>query len=131
VASGLTAELRLPAHPTELGVAREFVERACVDFGLDADAAFDFVLAANEAVTNAIRHGRADDDGQILLVTLADGERLTLVVRDYGVFVMPPLESPPRLEGGRGMAMMRSLTDDFELLIDALGTTVRLSKDRR
>jgi anti-sigma regulatory factor (Ser/Thr protein kinase) len=128
-AVGVGVELRLRSHPDELGVAREFVQRAALDFGLGAEASFDLVLAANEAVTNAIRHGGPDDHGLILLHTLTDGDRLTLAVRDYGVFVAAP-EATPRVDGGRGLAMMRSLTDEFELLSDTLGTTVRLSKDR-
>jgi serine/threonine-protein kinase RsbW len=127
-AVGVGAELRLRSHPDELGVAREFVQQAALDFGLGAEASFEFVLAANEAVTNAIRHGGPDDHGRILLHTLTDGDRLTLAVRDYGVFVAAP--EAPRVDGGRGLAMMRSLTDEFELLPDTLGTTVRLSKDR-
>jgi anti-sigma regulatory factor (Ser/Thr protein kinase) len=123
-------QLRLVAKAENLGVARGFVECAAVAFGLEAEASFDFVLAANEAVTNAIRHGRPDEQGRILLLVVADGERLTLVVHDYGAFRTPSPESPPRLDSGRGLAMMRRLTDTFELIAEAGGTTVRLSKDR-
>lgn len=125
----MSAELRLPFHPTELGTAREFVQRAALGFGLGADASFDFVLATNEAVTNAIRHGCPDEHGRILLRMVTGSDRLTLVVRDYGIFVPPPVATL-RVDGGRGLAMMRNLTDEFELLPDGLGTTVRLSKDR-
>jgi serine/threonine-protein kinase RsbW len=124
-----TGELRLPARAGDLGVARDFVERAASSFGLDAEDGFDLVMAVNEAVTNAIRHGRADEQGRILLFTLIDGDRLTLVVRDYGTFIASQPGSV-RLDGGRGLAMMGALTDHFELLADSRGTTVRLSKDR-
>jgi anti-sigma regulatory factor (Ser/Thr protein kinase) len=127
VASCMVGELRLVATPTDLAAAREFVQRAAMIFGLGPEASFELVLAANEAVTNAIRHGGVDDEGKILLFTFADGERLTLGVRDYGTFREP---AAPRLDGGRGLAMMRSLSDHFELQADPLGTTVRLSKDR-
>ena len=129
-ASFATRELRLPARPPDLGVAREFVERAALMFGLGDDERFDFGLAANEAVTNAIRHGGPDGQGRILLRTLVDGDRLTLLVRDYGVFVAPERGGPRRLDGGRGLDMMHSLTDHFELILDSGGTTVLLSKDR-
>ncbi len=122
-------ELRLLARASDLGVAREFVERAASRFGLDAEDAFDLVLATNEAVTNAIRHGSADEHGRILLFVVAVGDRLTLVVRDYGNFT--PSRSDSRLDGGRGLGMMRALTDRLDLQADPLGTTVRLSKDRQ
>jgi serine/threonine-protein kinase RsbW len=129
-AGSWTGELRLPARAQDLGAARDFVERAASSFGLDAEGGFELVLAANEAITNAIRHGSADEQGRILLFTLADGDRLTLVVRDYGTFTSSH-SSPMRPDGGRGLAMMGALTDHFELLTDSRGTTVHLSKDRR
>lgn len=123
-------ELRLPARAPDLAVARAFVEHAAASFGLDDEETFEFSLAANEAVTNAIRHGGPDEEGRIVLRVAADGNRLTLVVRDFGTFLSPTIGMQPRLDGGRGLAMMHSLTDAFELIADPAGTTVRLSKDR-
>lgn len=128
--SAVASELRLRAHPSQLRAARRYAEEAAIAFGLDADERYDFVLAVNEAVTNAIRHGKPDADGQILLGVVLEGKRMTFVVRDFGTFVPARVESTLESERGRGLAMMASLMDDVQLCIEPGGTTVQLSKDR-
>jgi pimeloyl-ACP methyl ester carboxylesterase len=54
-------ELRLPAKASELGRAREYANQAAATFGFGAEDRFEFVFAVNEAVTNAIMHGAADE----------------------------------------------------------------------
>jgi anti-sigma regulatory factor (Ser/Thr protein kinase) len=125
-----TSELRLPAQPSALGAAREYVEEAAAAFGLDEEGRYDFAYAVNEAVTNAIRHGVPDDQGQICLVAVASGELLTLAVRDYGTFVLPVAESAVSSDHGRGLALMARLTDETRVSIEPGGTTVYLSKAR-
>ncbi len=125
-----TSELRLPAQPSKLSVAREYAHDAAAAFGFDAERCYEIAFAVNEAVTNAIRHGRPDEHGQIHLSTLSDGERLTLSVRDYGTFVASPVDYSPTAEGGRGFALMAGLMDTVQLCVSSNGTTVRLSKAR-
>src|ERR1700677_5246786 len=82
------SELRLPARRAELSAARKYAGDVGTEFGLDADGCYDFVLAVNEAVTNAIRHGASDERGLIHLSIVADDERVTFSVRGFGSFVM-------------------------------------------
>jgi serine/threonine-protein kinase RsbW len=124
------SELHLPAKRSELAVARKYAADVAGAFGLEADDSYDFVLAVNEAVTNAIRHGASDDRGMIHLSIVADAERLTFSVRDNGTFVMPVMDGPVNSDHGRGLALMASLVDEVQLEIDPGGTTVRLSKVR-
>jgi anti-sigma regulatory factor (Ser/Thr protein kinase) len=123
------AELHIPANSRELSRAREFVDRAARAHGLEREQRFDFGLAANEAVTNAIRHGRPDADGRIMLRVETTGSRLTLLVRDYGSFIAPQPTTPRPLDSGRGLSMMQAASDAFALESDGSGTVVRLSKD--
>ena len=129
ILSRATSELRLTAQPSQLGLAREYARAAALAFGFDDERCYDVVCAFNEAVTNAIRHGRPDERGQIDLSVQSDNERLTLAVRDYGKFVAIAAASPSA-EGGRGFALMDALMDDVELRISTASTPVCLSKDR-
>jgi serine/threonine-protein kinase RsbW len=127
------SELRLPAKRSELRVARRYAREVAAAFGLDADASYEFVSAVNEAVTNAIRHGASDEQGQIRLSVVADDDRLTFAVRDHGTFTMPvPVVdgAAKSVEHGRGLALMTSLVDEVRLRIEPGGTTVSLSKAR-
>jgi anti-sigma regulatory factor (Ser/Thr protein kinase) len=124
------SELSLPARASELGRAREYAREATAAFGFNAERCEDVVCAFNEAVTNAIRHGRPDEHGRIHLRALDDGERLTLAVRDYGTFAAPPGGTAPRSDGGRGFPLMAALMDTVELCVEPASTTVRLSKAR-
>jgi anti-sigma regulatory factor (Ser/Thr protein kinase) len=98
------SELRVPARASKLGAARDFAHEAAAAFGFDAERCFEFAYAANEAVTNAIRHGRPDEHGHIHVSVLADDERLTLTVRDYGTFAGVPPAGCAGAEHGRAGA---------------------------
>jgi stage II sporulation protein AB (anti-sigma F factor) len=124
------SELQLPAVADELFTARTYAAQAAAAFGLGAEDCYDFAYAVNEAVTNAIRHGAPDEQGRILLSVVADGDRLTFVVRDYGTFRPPAHEHNTVADHGRGLALMRSLTDEIRLCVEPGGTSVHLSKAR-
>jgi len=123
-------ELRLPALPAKLGVAREYAQQAAAAFGLDADRCYEFAFAVNEAVTNAIRHGAPDESGHIYLSVLAERDRLTLAVRDYGTFSGFAPGCAASTERGRGFALMVRVMDAVQLSVGSGSTTVRLSKAR-
>ena len=126
----LPRELRLPAVPAQLVIAREHVERAALAMGFDDRATHEIVFAVNEAVTNAIRHGRPDQTGTIGLLIEDDGDGLTVVVSDSGSFVPSVTDEGPRAEKGRGFVFMSSLMDRVDLTRCPEGTLVRLRKDR-
>jgi anti-sigma regulatory factor (Ser/Thr protein kinase) len=128
--SAVTGELRLPAQPAKLAMAREYAHQAAAAFGLDADRRYEFVCGVNEAVTNAIRHGAPDEDGHIRLSVLSEGDRLTLAVSDYGTFTAREESRGANAEGGRGFALMTCLMDQVQLCVASGSTTVRLSKVR-
>lgn len=125
---GTASELRLRADPSQLREARRHVEDVAAAFGLDDDERYDVVLAVNEAVTNAIRHGLPDADGHISLRASSDGRRLTFEVRDHGTFTAPKVDPATESERGRGLAMMACLMDEVQLRLEEGSTTVFLSK---
>jgi anti-sigma regulatory factor (Ser/Thr protein kinase) len=127
VTGGIASELRLPARASELAAAREYARGAAAAFGLDDDRCYEFAFAVNEAVTNAIRHGRPDEHGDIHLSVRADAERLTFAVRDCGTFAASTFDRVTSSERGRGFALMTRLMDAVQLCAAPGSTTVRLS----
>jgi serine/threonine-protein kinase RsbW len=100
--------------------------------GVDERVLADVLLALDEAVSNAIRHGsRAGDPVQVSVER--DGEWVEMTVRDAGPTPrLPrlPAEPPPVLQtGGRGLWLILQLVDEVRLQRVADGT--RLTMRRR
>jgi anti-sigma regulatory factor (Ser/Thr protein kinase) len=100
--------------------------------GVAGDVADDVLLALDEAVGNAIRHGSRG--GRPVLVTLdVDRGWIRMTVRDHGPTAeLPclPAEAPPTLaDGGRGLWLISQLVDEVRLR--RAGRGVLLSLGRR
>jgi anti-sigma regulatory factor (Ser/Thr protein kinase) len=92
----------------------------------------DVLLALDEAVSNAIRHGsRAGDPVEVSVES--DSEWVEMSVRDGGPTPrLPrlPAEPPPALEtGGRGLWLILQLVDEVRL--QRVGAGTRLTMRRR
>jgi anti-sigma regulatory factor (Ser/Thr protein kinase) len=92
----------------------------------------DVLLALDEAVSNAIRHGsRGGEPVQVSVER--DGDWVEMTVRDGGPTPhLPrlPAEPPPALEtGGRGLWLILQLVDEVRL--QRVGTGTRLTMRRR
>jgi len=99
---------------------------------VDARVLADVLLALDEAVSNAIRHGsRGGDPVQVSVER--DGEWVEMTVRDAGPTPrLPrlPAEPPPVLQtGGRGLWLILQLVDEVRLQRVDGGT--RLTMRRR
>ncbi|KHO18034.1 ATP-binding protein [Mycolicibacterium setense] len=113
-------------------IRREFSSWLGTHLTLDATTASDVVLAVNEALANAaefayldapapgLMHLRADYDG--------DTDVLTVTVSDEGVWRIAETDhkNPAR---GRGIPLMRALTDRAVIDSNQAGTEVRLQWD--
>ena len=85
---------------------------------VDSEVLADVLLALDEAVSNAIRHGSRA--GEPVLVSVeSDGEWVEMTVRDGGPTPrLPrlPAEPPPALQtGGRGLWLILQLVDEVRL----------------
>lgn len=89
--------------------------------GIPEELAGDIVLVVNEACTNCVEHAyRERPAGRMLLeVSLADGEIHTRIT-DYGSWRTP---APGPRNGGRGLLLMKALSDTLELDTTPTGTT--------
>ena len=100
--------------------------------GVDGELVADVLLALDEAVSNAVRHGsRAGAPVQVSVDS--DGEWVEMSVRDGGPTPrLPrlPAEPPPVLHtGGRGLWLILQLVDEVRL--QRVGERTRLIMRRR
>ncbi|MCP3803878.1 SpoIIE family protein phosphatase [Allokutzneria sp. A3M-2-11 16] len=120
--------LELPALAEKLASMRTDLRAWLARADVTADAAEPIVVAACEAVTNAMEHGySADPDGRVRVTVRLDGSRVEVVVTDTGRWLTP---DPAPRERGRGVRMMRALMDDVVIDSGNNGTTVRMWRRR-
>jgi serine/threonine-protein kinase RsbW len=122
--------LTLPPTSSCLPELRRSVARTLG--GVDDAVVADVLLALDEAVSNAIRHGsRAGDRVQVSVES--DGEWVEMSVRDGGPTPrLPrlPAKPPPALQtGGRGLWLILQLVDEVRL--QRIGEGTRLIMRRR
>jgi anti-sigma regulatory factor (Ser/Thr protein kinase) len=96
--------------------------------GLDGQHLDDFVLAINELITNAIRHG----GGQGRLRLWREGPKLLCEVEDHGTGIATERlgqTGRPAAEtaGGWGLWLAKQLSETMAITTTATGTTVRIS----
>ena len=108
--------LTLPPDSSSIPDLRRSVARSLED--VDEPVLADVLLALDEAVSNAIRHG--SQGGEPVRVSVAsDGEWVEMSVRDGGPTPrLPrlPAEPPPVLQtGGRGLWLILQLVDEVRL----------------
>jgi anti-sigma regulatory factor (Ser/Thr protein kinase) len=123
-------ETWLPATPAGARAARSLVREAAAEAGLDGESAWDLMLAATEAVTNAIKHGKAWPNDCILLVTAPCPRGLCVQVCDLGTFDSALEPAPVEATSGRGMQIIAALVDRLEVRSRHGRTVVRFEKHR-
>src|SRR5262249_3688128 len=90
--------------------------------GMNDESAFPLLVAAGEAISNAIEHAYRLREGTIHLRGVRDDGRLVIEISDRGTW------RPPRNEGrGRGLPLMRSIVEEANVTAAESGTTVRLA----
>lgn len=99
--------------------------------GLAGDRLADFVVAVNELLTNAVRHGGGTGsltlwtrDGAVLCEVGDRGDGLGSDADPGGVSAQRPAPDQP---GGWGLWLVRELTDTCEIKSGPDGTAVRIS----
>jgi anti-sigma regulatory factor (Ser/Thr protein kinase) len=108
--------LTLPPDSSSIPDLRRSVANSLED--IDEHVLADVLLALDEAVSNAIRHG--SQGGEPVRVSVdSDGEWVEMSVRDGGPTPrLPrlPAEPPPVLQtGGRGLWLILQLVDEVRL----------------
>ena len=87
--------------------------------GVSADVAYDLVLSSYEAMANVVAHAYpAGTTGFLNLDAHLGKDDITVTVRDRGSW------KPTTGTGGRGLALMRHLSNGMDLTRGEHGTTV-------
>lgn len=124
-------ELVLPNEPSRLRDARAFVTDFLTDLRVSVEISSEIALAASEAIGNAIKYGRRPEGrSEIRIRCHLDGTDVHVTVADDG----PGFEFPedagalpdPFASGGRGLFLMKRLTDGLTVESEPGGTTVSL-----
>jgi anti-sigma regulatory factor (Ser/Thr protein kinase) len=123
-------DLTLPPTSSSLPDLRRSVAHTLGD--LNQEVVDDVLLALDEAVSNAIRHGSRGGE-QVLVTVESDDEWVEMTVRDGGPTPrLPrlPAEPPPVLQtGGRGLWLILQLVD--EVRVQRIEDGTRLTMRRR
>lgn len=116
-------DVRLPAEPASAALARTAVRRFLATTPLGERRGFDAVVAAGEAVANAIEHAYDRRPNQTFVLRARhEGPVCTILVEDSGAWN----DVEPLTTRGRGIAMMRELCDTLEISRTPMGTSVAL-----
>lgn len=114
-----TVRLRVPARAEYIALARLALSGLADIVSLPEELLADLKLALTEAVSNSVRHAYADEGGFVSIAYELSGDSLAVEVVDDGKGFDP--ERPPALEGeeltegGLGIAIIRTIADEFEL----------------
>jgi serine phosphatase RsbU (regulator of sigma subunit)/anti-sigma regulatory factor (Ser/Thr protein kinase) len=118
-------EISFPAHVNELSRSRAALRSWLTQARVDPDQAHDMLVAAGEAVANAIEHGHRDSpEGIITLRAAISVDQVQLTIVDTGSW-KPPQPAVDR-HRGRGITLMRALMHEVAIHPDPGGTTVQL-----
>lgn len=118
-------ELNFPADVSHLAPTRSALRSWLTRARADPGRVMDVLVAAGEAVANAIEHGhRHRSGGTITLRATALVDRVRVTVADTGSW--KAAQPPGNSHRGRGIPLMRDLMHDVDIDRGGSGTTVRL-----
>ncbi len=118
-------ELAFPADTAQLRPVRARLRTWLDGCGLSTQLAQDALVAAGEAVANAIEHGHRDRPGhEITLRAAVTANRLQLTVTDTGSWLPPGPEPAPYR--GKGLTLMQAMMDHVSIDAGEGGTTVTM-----
>ncbi|RSN22400.1 histidine kinase [Amycolatopsis sp. WAC 04169] len=118
-------DVSFPADAGELAFVRRKLRGWLQCCGLEVDLLQNILVAAGEAIANAVEHGHRDDPGGLVrLQASASADSVTLIVRDSGSWKThsPAADS----DRGRGLILMRAFMDEVTVERGNAGTTVQL-----
>jgi serine/threonine-protein kinase RsbW len=132
---GRTVELRIPAKPEYITLCRLALTGLGQLRDIADDTMADLKLALTEAVSNSVRHAYGPNgEGSVGVRYELHPDRLGIEVVDDGAGFDPAAPDAPEgeelSEGGLGIAIIKSIADEFELQSTpgTRGSTLRFVK---
>jgi serine/threonine-protein kinase RsbW len=117
-------ELQLAARVEELRKVRHALSAWLAGQGAPAEVAEEIALATHEAAANVVEHAYPDSAGDVVVRAHRDEDELLVAVQDDGHWRTPSRTD----QRGRGLTVMRSLTDEVVIAPAPSGTTVMLRR---
>ncbi|MFV2114778.1 ATP-binding protein [Micromonospora sp. LOL_025] len=112
-----------PSQPTSAAAMRRDVRASLENLDVDPDTVADLLLAASEAVNNAVEHAQRPTRPEVRVrLRVADGT-VRISVRDFGTW----RDRRPAMDRGRGATLMNAY-GDVRLVSTAEGTTVTIER---
>ncbi len=110
---------RLPSDTASIPALRRALRNHLVGNGVGEDQAYDLLLAACEAATNAVEHAQHPTEPFVDVEASVSGGRVRISVRDHGQW----RERVPSMDRGRGSTLM-SAVGEVTATPSPEGTTV-------
>jgi DNA-binding response OmpR family regulator/two-component sensor histidine kinase len=120
-----SAEWRLPSELASIPLVRRRLSALFRDAGVDADQAYDLLVAACEAASNAVEHAQDPTEPVIDVAAQVSSEQVEITVRDHGQW----RERVPSMDRGRGSTLMSAFAD-VTATPSPQGTLVRIRAPR-
>ena len=115
--------LELPAEPAAVSRARHTLQRWLARAGASEDETYDLAVALSDACANAVEHAYGPRHGLFKVEVSRVDEDVVIAVRDFGSW------RPPRgAHRGRGLALIRTLTDSLDVDRAPTGTCVTMRR---
>ncbi|MEU4379997.1 ATP-binding protein [Micromonospora echinofusca] len=112
-----------PSQPTSAAAMRRDVRASLEGLDVDPDTVADLLLAASEAVNNAVEHAQRPTRPEVRVrLRVADGS-VRITVRDFGTW----RDRRPAMDRGRGATLMNAY-GDVRLMSTAEGTIVTIER---
>jgi anti-sigma regulatory factor (Ser/Thr protein kinase) len=117
----------IPATAENVSVVRQALAGLGESLDIPTVMCDDMKVAVTEACTNAIVHGYLDSEGWLEVAMEAPDGHVRVAVKDSGAGFHPPATDPDRSAAGYGLSLIATLSDRFELVSDAGGTTIEMA----
>ncbi|MCG5447933.1 ATP-binding protein [Micromonospora hortensis] len=119
----LDVEWTYPSVPTSAAAMRRDVRGALGELDVDPDVLEDLLLAASEAINNAVEHAQRPSRPEVRVRVQVGGGLIRISVRDFGTW----RDRRPAMDRGRGALLMNAY-GDVRLVSTAEGTTVTIER---
>jgi serine/threonine-protein kinase RsbW len=107
--------LRLPARAENVAVVRQALSGMAEGLGMGSSLLADMKTGVTEACNNVVVHAYPDGDGVLEVDVRAEGNYLTVIVRDEGVGMQPKAVQPDEPSLGLGLPLIAALSNAFEI----------------
>ena len=125
----MTLRLGLPRESESVPVVRRILKHALQAIRIEDAVINDVEVALTEAVTNVLDHAGGTEEYEVTASISGCDCVIEVMDRGFGFDDSEPSSPPDEAEGGRGLLLMKAVSDRVSLSRhDTTGMTVRIEK---